>query len=487
MTAPSKSFTYVGGAKVDTAWVMRRRWARAGLMYFLLTFFAIVFMGPLLMALVSSLKTDPLEYPPRLIFEQLLPKNWNAAFKLGQQAGGNGWTGGIAPGANISFEASYLVPSSVVPTGKNPELVSVLVPKIRPGAGSNILGNISYAADYAKIENLKVSSLTAATMPDGKPGQRVTYTWNITYPLNAKNVDEPDKPAPRIALTPLTLEAPFDYVYQSATLDPSRLENVQAARGDRTYTYPKIQSYINVSPGALNYTFRNYFRIFEEARDISSGQSLFLAWILNSFLLVFLKCSSGLILAPMAGYALARLNFPYKNAFFVFMLFVMTVPNQVLFISNYLVLRDINLLGSIFGVWLVSPFVAAGQVFLMKQFFETLPRELEEAAKIDGASVSTTFWRVIMPLAGPALGALSITTAQGAWNEYFWPAVALTRGGTSLTLPIGLRSFNQTYGASGDYGLILAGAIVSALPVIILFIVFQRYFVASAASSGGKE
>ena len=487
MATSSKAFTYVSGTKVDTAWVMRRRWARAGLMYFLLVFFALLFMGPLLVALVSSLKTDPLEYPPRLIFEQILPKNWGSAYKLGQQAGGNGWTGGFAPGANVSFEVSYLVPSSVVPVGKNPELVSVTIPKIRPGAGSNILGNIAYAADYAKIENLKISSLTPAVLPDGKAGQKVTYSWNIVYPQSAKNVDEPDKPAPRVENTPMALEAPFDYVYDSATLDPSRLENVQAPRVGRDYTYPKIQSFINVTPGVLNYTFRNYFRIFEEARDISSGQSLFLAWILNSFLLVFLMCASGLIFAPMAGYALARLNFPHKNAFFVFILFVMTVPNQVLFISNYLVLRDIGLLGSIFGVWLVSPFVGAGQIFLMKQFFETLPKELEEAAKIDGASVSMTFWRVIMPLAGPALGALTITTAQGAWNQYFWAAVALTKGGTTLTLPIGLRSFNQSYGQSGDYGLILAGAIVSALPVIILFIVFQRYFVASAASSGGKE
>ena len=169
------------------------------------------------------------------------------------------------------------------------------------------------------------------------------------------------------------------------------------------------------------------------------------------------------------------------------MLFVMTVPNQVLFISNYLVLRDLGLLNSFLGVWLVLPFIGAGQVFFMKQFFETLPKELEEAAKIDGATPFETFWKIILPLAAPALGALTILTAQGTWNQYFWALIVLTSPQDNFTLPIGLNSFNRIYGPAGDYGLILAGAIVSAVPVIVLFSVFQRYFVASAATSGGKE
>ena len=123
----------------------------------------------------------------------------------------------------------------------------------------------------------------------------------------------------------------------------------------------------------------------------------------------------------------------------------------------------------------------------MKQFFETLPGELEEAAKIDGATPFETFWKVIMPLTGPALGALTILTAQGTWNEYFWALIVLQSPQDNFTLPIGLNSFNRLYGNAGDYGLILAGAIVSAIPVIILFGVFQRYFVSTGANSGGKE
>jgi multiple sugar transport system permease protein len=209
--------------------------------------------------------------------------------------------------------------------------------------------------------------------------------------------------------------------------------------------------------------------------------------MLNSLLLVILNTASTLVFASMAGYAMARLNYRFKGALFLLVLFVMTVPNQVLFISNYLVLRDLGLLNTIVGVWLVLPFIAAGQVFFMKQFFETLPKELEEAAKIDGASPFQTFYKVILPLTTPALGALTILTAQGTWNQYFWALIVLTSPQDNFTLPIGLNSFNRLYGNAGDYGLILAGAIVSAIPVIVLFSVFQRYFVASAATSGGKE
>jgi multiple sugar transport system permease protein len=470
-------------------WVMRRRWSYAALIYTLLIFFAIIFMGPLLMAALSSLKTDPLEYPPRLYFEQLRPRNWFAAWQLGSAGSGNPLIGGIKPGAVINYEASYIAPQSVLATGATPAPLSVTVPRLRPGAGALALGSsFVYAADYVQVQDLQVVSVAPATMPDGANGQRVTYSWKLVYPADAKNLDDSTKPAPLVERTPMTLEAERGYLFQTSTLDPSRFENPQAATTEIPYSYAKIQSFVNAVPGFLTYTFRNYFRINEEARSQATGRGLFGQWILNTLILVLLKTASTLVFASMAGYALARLQFPGKNWLFLLILFVMTVPNQVLFISNYLVLRDLGLLNQIVGVWLVLPFVGAAQVFFMKQFFETLPRELEEAARIDGASAAQTFWRVIMPLAGPALGALTILTAQGTWNEYFWALVVLTSPQDNFTLPIGLNTFNKIYGNSaGDYGLILAGAIVSAIPVIIMFVVFQRYFVASAASSGGKE
>jgi multiple sugar transport system permease protein len=477
----------VGGKEVSAEWVARRRWAKAGILYFLLIFFSIIFMGPLLVAAISSLKVDPLEYPPRLNFEEIRPSNWGAAWKLGLAGNNNPWTGGFAPGARVPFSASYLIPLSAVPEGTDPKPPVVNIPKLRPGAGAQVTGKINFAGDYAKVEDLKMSRIEPALMPDGKTARKATFDFVIIYPKDAKNVDDPATPAPTIERAPMTLEVTTDYLFTGSTLEPSRLERVFAPIKDRPYAVPLIQSFINITPGVTGYVFRNYFRIFEEARSVTTGQSLFFRWILNSFGLVILSVISTLIFASMAGYALARLSFPGKNALFIFLLFVMTVPNQVMFISNYLVLRDLKLLNSILGVWLISGFVGAGQVFLMKQFFEGLPREVEEAAKIDGASIFQTFWRVIMPLAGPALGALTITTAQGAWNQYFWSLIVLTQPQDNYTLPIGLNTFNKQYGPTGDYGLILAGAIVSAIPVIILFVVFQRYFVSSVAFSGGKE
>ena len=180
----------------------------------------------------------------------------------------------------------------------------------------------------------------------------------------------------------------------------------------------------------------------------------------------------------------------------------MMIPGQVTFISNYLVLRDgIFGLTQLFGVqtllntiWAViiggasgSALVAAAMVFLMKQFFESIPTEVEEAAMIDGANHWQRYWQVVLPMARPALGAVAILTFQGAWNEFFWPFIVLTTPEDIKTLPIGLLSFRQIYGNTGDWGLILAGAILSALPIIILFVVFQRYFLEGVSYGGSKE
>jgi multiple sugar transport system permease protein len=486
MSLATAPVTRVGGVEVPAAWIARRRWSYAALIYTILILCAILFMGPLLMAMLSSLKVDPSESPPRIYFEELRPRNLAAAWNLGVQGSGNPWTGGLNPGSSVPYSASFLVPESVLAAGTTPAMLAVNIPRLRPAAGALVLGDFVYASDYAQIKDLNVASTEATKLSDGKNATRVTYSWRIEYPKDAKNVDDASKPAPKIERTPMSLEAERGYLFETASLEPSRRENAQAATTEFPYAYPKILSYINAVPGFGNYLMRNYFRVFDEARSQTTGQSLFLRWIGNSFFLVILKTISTLIFASMAGYAMARLEFPGKNVLFLAVLFVMTVPNQVLFISNYLVLKDMGFLNTVWGVWLVG-FVGAGQVFFMKQFFETLPKELEEAAKIDGATPFVTFWRVIMPLALPALGALTILTAQGTWNEYFWAFIVLTSPQDNFTLPIGLNTFQRLYGAAGDTGLILAGAIVSAIPVIILFSVFQRYFVASAATSGGKE
>jgi len=259
----------------------------------------------------------------------------------------------------------------------------------------------------------------------------------------------------------------------NSTLPPSDKQNFE-----RSFAFR------NITPGILGYTFNNYRRAFNETMDPKSGRSLFFSWVLNSFLYAFLRVAAAIVFCSLAGYALARMEFPGKNLIFLgAVLFVQMVPSQVNLVSNYVLLKDLHLL-NIWGLWF-NGLVAAGGVFLMKQFFEGMPKELEESASIDGAGPFTTFWRVMLPQAGPALIALAITQFQGAWNDFFWPLVLL-RQNTDFTLTVGLSSFSQLYGGQGDYGLILAGAILSAIPVIIVFIIFQRYFVDTGSDSAVK-
>jgi multiple sugar transport system permease protein len=455
-------------------WQARRRWARAGIVYTVMLAFALLFMGPLLFSTVSSLKVDPLEYPPTLNIPQLYPKNWAAASKLGVAGSGNAVLGGFAPGASVPFEVTYFVPS-------DREAITPLVEVARrkPGGGFGAVLKIDYAADYSEVSDVTEVSRRGGQFKirdDIVEGNFITYGFNVTYPGQGPKIDR----------LPLDITTEAGMTYTDSTLTASRLER----RG-------RVASFDNATPGFFGYTFRNFVRVFNEAKSVSTGQSLFANWIINSFVFAIFRIIVTLSIASMAGYALARLTFPGKNIIFVLVLFAQMIPLQVLFISNYLVLKDGiwglsrlwgqgTLLNSLTGLVFVTA-LNAGAVFIMKQFFESIPREVEEAAMIDGTNQWQRFSRVVLPMARPALGALTIMTFQGAWNDFFWPFIILTSPDDIKTLPIGMLTFRQLYGAAGDWGMILAGAILSAVPVIIIFVVFQRYFMEGVSHGGGKE
>ena len=456
-------------------WLARRRWSRAGLVYLLMLVFSLLFLGPLLFATISSLKPDPLAYPPTLTPPQLSPANWAAGASLGRQGAGAPFWGGFAPGADVSFELTYFAPAGVEPAAPD-----VVVPRRRPGAGLGAVQRIDYAADYAEVTSVEETTREPGTLTVDEEvieGQVVTYRVNVRYVGDG----------PKIQRLPLDATAASrDLVFLRGTLPPTRIER----RG-------LVASYDNIAPGWLGYVFHNYRRVMEEARSVTTGRSLFLSWTANSFFIAFAKVLSTLLFASMAGYALARLRFPGRGLIFVLILFAQMIPTQVIFISNYLVLRDgifglsrlwgqATLLNSLWGV-ILSGLVGAGAVFIMKQFFESIPREVEEAAMIDGANQWQRYSRVVLPMARPALGALTIITFQGAWNDFFWPLVVLTTPEDVKTLPIGLLSFRNAYAGAGDWGLILSGAVLSALPVIVLFLVFQRYFLEGVSYGVGKD
>lgn len=481
-------------------YIRRRRWARVGLLYVVLITLAILFLAPLLFSALMSLKVDPLEYPPSLSIPQLDPRNWTAAGRLGREGAGRALFGGFAPGADIEFEFEVFVPEGSVAT----EAATAIVPRRRPGSGLGAVMKIDYAADYATCTTAERERRRVRLdlgNDESERGEVVRYSVRITYPLSSVEADRvtgPDEPRestaddrPTIDRLPLDITLEPGVRFIAADLAPSRLER----RG-------RVVSYDNLAAGSLGYIFHNYRRVFREARSVSTGESLFLQWMINSSVYGVFRVVSNVIFAAMAGYALARYRFRGRTVIFFTVLFAQMVPAQVTFISNYLVVRDgifgvsrlfgvPTLLNTMGGVILggagSSAFIEAGKVFVMKQFFETLPRTTEEAAIIDGAGHWQRFVLVMLPQARPALGAVAILTFQGAWNDFFWPLVVLTSPDDIKTLPIGLLSFRQTYGAAGDWGLILSGAVLSALPVIVLFVAFQRYFLQGISLGGSKE
>lgn len=206
-------------------------------------------------------------------------------------------------------------------------------------------------------------------------------------------------------------------------------------------------------------------------------------WFLNSLLIASLFTVAILIIDSLAGYAYARLEFPGKNFLFGLMLATLVMPGIMFLIPNYLTVARLDWIGTLQGV--IAPGLAGVfGVFFMRQFFQSLPKELEEAAYIDGASVWHTFVSVILPLSKGPIITLGIITFLTSWNEFLWALLILGGKRTALTLPVGLATLQGQY--TFDYGKLMAGALVLTLPVLILYAIFQRYIIRSISMTGIK-
>ncbi|MDX3767395.1 carbohydrate ABC transporter permease [Streptomyces sp. NBC_01707] len=212
----------------------------------------------------------------------------------------------------------------------------------------------------------------------------------------------------------------------------------------------------------------------------------FLRWLSNSALVAVLVTAGRVLFDSMAGYALARLRFWGRSVLFGFVLAVMAVPGVALLIPKFLVLNTFGLFDTYTGMILPLLVDAAG-IFIMKQFFESVPREVEEAARVDGAGVFRIFWSVVLPMARPALITLTILSFQGSWNEFTHFLVS-TQSGQYETLTTGLARFvSGGLGGGTQYPLKLTAALLSTIPVAALFFCFQRYFVSGANEGAVKE
>ena len=205
-------------------------------------------------------------------------------------------------------------------------------------------------------------------------------------------------------------------------------------------------------------------------------------YFLNSILVSVCMTIGQLITCSLGGYAFSRLEFPGRDTIFVLYLATLMIPTPVLTVPIYLLLREYSLLNTYQGVILPGLFSAYG-TFLLRQFFLTIPKDLEDAARIDGAGRFRVYLRIILPLSGPALAALATFVFIGSWNDFFWPSIVLTDP-DKLTLPVGLAHLNDIY--LFDYGRLMAGSMISLAPAILMYMLFQRFITRGVVMSGLK-
>jgi multiple sugar transport system permease protein len=206
-------------------------------------------------------------------------------------------------------------------------------------------------------------------------------------------------------------------------------------------------------------------------------------WFLNSLFIAVIFTSLILIIDALAAYAFARMEFPGKNALFAMLLATLVMPGIMFLIPNFLTVHRFGWLGSYQGVVMPGLSGVFG-VFFLRQFFQSIPREMEEAAAIDGAGIWRTFFLVVLPLSGGALATLGVITFLESWNSFLWPLLIVGGDRSMQTLPVGLATLQGHY--TFDYGKLMAGAMVVTMPVLVLYLFAQRYIVESISTTGIK-
>jgi len=212
-------------------------------------------------------------------------------------------------------------------------------------------------------------------------------------------------------------------------------------------------------------------------------------YFLNSVFLSVVVTMSTLFLASLGGYAFARLRFPGREALFFLVLATLMIPNELRLVPVFQMLVNfpvlhVNLLGTYQGYFAIN-LVSATSLFLMRQYFLTIPKDYEEAAKLDSAGFFKTYWKVMLPLAGPAIAAITILSFQGTWNDFYWQLLLL-QDEKHFTLNVGIARFATSGGFKTDWPALMAVSIIAIAPVAVLYVFFQRYFVAGVTTAGVK-
>ena len=211
-------------------------------------------------------------------------------------------------------------------------------------------------------------------------------------------------------------------------------------------------------------------------------------YCINSFIVAFFSVILNVILSAMAAYPLARMNFMGKKIAFFAILATIMVPFQCIMLPCYIITLKLNMVDSysdLMGyIGLIMPFaVNAFGIFLMRQAFMAIPKEIEESAVIDGCNSWQIFFKLLLPMTKPTIAVLAIFTFIGSWGEFLWPSIVLTNE-KLFTLPVGINNLSSAF--SGDYRLVAAGSVVSIVPILIFFLSLQKYFVSGANDGAVK-
>lgn len=224
-------------------------------------------------------------------------------------------------------------------------------------------------------------------------------------------------------------------------------------------------------------TIENYVNVFEEI-PLST-------YFMNSLIVASITTLGQVVISAMAGYAFARLNFKYRDTLFLIILITMLIPPQVNIIPLFFLMRELHLIDTYQALILPGLFGGLG-VFMMRQYFLTLPKDLEESARIDGCNLFEMFFKIALPLALPVVATLAIFTFVSTWNSFMWPLIVTNSEGMR-TLPVGLAIFKGSFREVTLWGELLACSVICTLPVVGVFLIGKKYFINDILQGGVKE
>lgn len=219
-----------------------------------------------------------------------------------------------------------------------------------------------------------------------------------------------------------------------------------------------------------------------EYQMLFSGQNNYFIWYRNSLVITVVQVTLALLLSACVGYGFAMYDFKFKNVIFMCVLLVMMVPTEVILLPLYRLITGMKLTNSMWGV--ILPYTVVPMlIFFFRQYLSGISKEFVEAARVDGCTEYGIFARIIMPLMKPSFAAMGIYQGMSSWNNFLWPMIVINDI-NKITLPVGLQSLLSPYG--NNYDILIAGSCFAIIPILILFICFQRYFIEGMTAGGVK-